>query len=279
MGLRRSLARHHSKGYHENADVYARRVLTTTLFYRNVPQLEVLFDVVIPSLLKACGNKRLRIASIACSVGCEPYTLAIEAARRGVLSRLDISGYDIDVRCIRTAKKGVFDQTMFSQESVNGIVLVPDAILKDFFVRGRWHRRNSLRIRDDIRQAVKFSVLDILAESLPAIQSFDIVLLQNVLVHFSSEAADRSMTNLLRLTSPSACLVLGGSNLEWVETIDQRYGLKPLTERVEDVHEGWLSRRNLYAMGGRDYLALEPFATKPEAGICRYCSMFFWKAG
>ena len=51
--------------------------INETYFFRNMPQLEIFRDIVIPNLIKEKNDKKIRIWSAGCSVGCEPYTLAI----------------------------------------------------------------------------------------------------------------------------------------------------------------------------------------------------------
>jgi len=261
-------------GYHLNAAKFDRKVLTATRFYRNVPQFEVLFDVVIPSLMQLHGSRRLRIASMGCSTGCEPYSIAIEAARRGLQHELEIYGYDVDPKCIQDAKRGEYNQEVFSQTSPGGEMVVPPVILKKYFVPTRRWFRPYLRVKEEVRNAVHFDVLDVLKSPPSRLALFDIVLFQNILLHFSRDAADLAIENLKRFVSPSAYLFIGGSDLDWMESVDQRFGLIPITARLTEIHDAWLTRRYLYEIGDRSYLALEPYGAKLKFNMSRYCSVF-----
>jgi chemotaxis methyl-accepting protein methylase len=276
MGFVRALTGHRSSGYHDHAGVYSRRVLTATRFFRNIPQLEVLFGAILPALRIRKGASPLRLAVLGCSEGCEPYTLAIEAARRGMAQDLDIHGLDIDAGCIRAARRGRYREDVFQQQSITGMEVVSPAIVGAFFSRPLLHQ-GVFQIKGDIRKAVTFGVFDVLHPDWEAVRpsAFDVVLFQNILLHFSPAAADQAMTTLLKLAAPGACLVLGGANLDWIESLDRRFELLPIPERMAEIHEGWLTRRCLYRDGDRSYLALEPFGTKTPAGVCRYCSLFW----
>jgi chemotaxis methyl-accepting protein methylase len=276
MGVVRALTGHRSTGYHHDAGVYSRRVLTATRFYRNIPQIEVLFDVILPSLRQREGDRPLRLAVLGCSVGCEPYTLAIEAARRGLAQDLEIHGLDIDARCVRAARRGRYREDVFQQQSIGGVEVVPPVIVETFFSRLFFHQ-GAFQIRADIRKAVTFGVFDVLNPDWSTVHpsTFDVICFQNILLHFSQAAADQAMTTLLRLAAPGACLVLGGSDLDWIETLDRRFGVISVTERMQEIHEGWLTRRHLYRSGDRSYLALEPFGVRGHAGVCRYGSLFW----
>jgi chemotaxis methyl-accepting protein methylase len=261
-------------GYHPFAAKYDRKVLTATRFYRNSPQLEVLFDLIIPQLRHLKGAVGLRIASMGCSTGCEPYSIAIEADRRGILGGLDITGCDVDPKCIKEAIWGGYNREVFSQTSPDGVVAVPEAILNEYFSPVRRWFKSRLRVKEVIRKAVHFDVLDVLKSPSAALGSFDVILFQNILLHFSREAADLAIENIKRMANPSAYLLIGGGDLDWMETVDQRFGLAPVTERLAEIHNAWLTRRYLYEIGDRSYLALEPYGVKRDARVSRYCSIY-----
>ncbi|MDQ7082421.1 MAG: CheR family methyltransferase [Aquificota bacterium] len=74
-----------------------------TRFFREREQLEVLFD----SVLK--GVHSLNVASIGCSTGQEPYTLAMMMRLRGIIGK--VAGMDINEEVLRRAREGVYKST------------------------------------------------------------------------------------------------------------------------------------------------------------------------
>lgn len=277
MGLVRSMSGHRSKGYHAQAGIYSRAVLTSTLFYRNRPQLDVLFGKLIPSLRDRKKTSRLRLASMACSTGCEPYTLAMEACRHGLGDQLELYGYDIDPGCVETARRASYTIDQF-QDSLAGGVRPPADVIETYFVKTSREGRDIYTVKEPIRASVRFGVLDILNPDMNALPpgGFDVVLLQNVLLHFSNECADRAMDHVLRMMAAPAVLVIGGANLDWLEGACPRLGLRPIADADEAIHNGWVGRRKLYDIGDRSYLGLEPYGFKDRAPRWRYCSLFIY---
>ena len=79
-----------------------------THFFRYDAQFEALQKEKLPKLIKK--NKTIRIASLGCATGEEPYTMAMVALECLGLSKckIEIQAFDINTKFLDFAKKGLY---------------------------------------------------------------------------------------------------------------------------------------------------------------------------
>jgi len=177
--------------------------LTTneTSFLRDVHPFEALCEHVLPERIAACADKRtLRIWSAACSTGQEPYTLAMLLAER--FPQL----HDWDVRILATdISERVLDKARsgrFSQLEVNR-GLPAKMMVKNFRRVGtEW------QAKPELQQRIEFRQLN-LVERWPLLDTFDVVLLRNVLIYFDRETKARVLEGVRNVMAPGSWLLLG----------------------------------------------------------------------
>jgi chemotaxis protein methyltransferase CheR len=156
-------------------------LLTTneTYFYRDISQLTVLVDEVVPIVLeqkRKLGNKKVRIWSSASSTGCEAYTLAImlkESLKDFHHWDIEIIGTDISHSALNVAQSGLFSE--------RELMYVPPEIRKKYF-----HSSGDyFRIHSDLSKFVNFKYLNLINQSAMArMRNIDIILCRNVLIYF-----------------------------------------------------------------------------------------------
>ena len=237
-------------------------VSATTFFYRNLPQLDVLFTHVFPSISR---EPVIRVRFWGCSIGAEPYTLALEYRRRGVTDyRLAIEGVEYDSELVAAAILGEYNERELFGNGWGGM---PSEVLKTWFQK----RTDGTCLLDRrIRSAVFFSSGDLLAEEAAELPPADVVFAQNVLIHFTPEDALRAAGYLVRQTRPGGVLGLPGINLDVLVEAVRRHGLEPIAEGMTEIHEGWRLRRS----NPKTSWGLEPLdRARPDWRI-RYCSLF-----
>ncbi|MBL8764475.1 MAG: hypothetical protein JNM07_09435 [Phycisphaerae bacterium] len=93
----------------EFQEMFGRIAVNENSFFRNQPQLELFEKRLLARLIESrSARKRLRIWSVACSTGEEPYTLAILAHRTlGVRLpdwRVEVLGTDLSEKALETAR-------------------------------------------------------------------------------------------------------------------------------------------------------------------------------
>jgi len=234
----------------------------TTFFYRNGPQVEVLFDEVFP-LFK--DRSTIRVRCWECSIGAEPYTLAIEYGRRRITDyALAIEAFDRDPELIQGAIQAEFNEM---EIFYNGMGHMPRELLDEYFSR---NEDGNHVLREDLRARVLFGVADSLSRRCVCLPPVEVVLAQNILTHLPTTAAQTAISNLVAQVLPGGVLVLGGTRPDDLLDAVARWGLEPLSHRIEQIHDGWRFRRSRPdAPWG-----LGPIDRSVERWRIRHCTLF-----
>jgi chemotaxis protein methyltransferase CheR len=174
-----------------------------TYFYREDHQLECLTkDLLRERLHGKVSGDSIRIWSVPCSTGEEPYSIAIwllENWAQVDAYDIEIVGSDIDTRALEAAAAGVFGKRALMR-------LTPQLIAKYFrqLDEERW------LILDDLRQSVQFCCVNIVEtqETRPQGQ-FDVIFCRNVLIYFDDESRRVAAENLFDNLLPGGYICLG----------------------------------------------------------------------
>ena len=193
-----------------------------TYFYREEHQLRCLGASLLPDLIRGKRpGDRIRIWSVPCSTGEEPYSIAIwllENWRLVDAYHVEIVGSDIDTAVLRHAETGEYGPRAVSR--------LPAPVRDAYFHRidgDRW------QIIDDIRQSVSFRPVNLIDPSSVAKEGrFDIVFCRNVLIYFDDSARSRAVGHLYDAMVPGGYICLG--HTESMSRISDRF----TAERFED---------------------------------------------
>lgn len=240
-----------------------------TRLYRNVPQLEVLFDRVLPTVDPGAGP--VRIAVHACSRGAEPYSIALEALRRGLLPRLRIDAFDRDRRALATARGAAFPREAMEEVSRRTGLPLLDSMVP-------WEG-DLVRIPENVRTAIRFSCVDLRREDdLARLGQYEVVFCQNVLIHLEPHVEADILRRVARFIVPGGWLVAAGRNPESSTVLDE-LGFEPLPDRCQEIHDAWSDRRIKHdeeTAAGRTppYWALPPFDSTARDRYTRFGSIF-----
>jgi chemotaxis protein methyltransferase CheR len=174
-----------------------------TYFYREDHQLKCLTN----SLLAERTRRRprseaIRIWSIPCATGEEPYSIAIwllENWPQVDAYDIEIIGSDIDTRVLKAAAEGLFSKRALMR-------LTPDLIGRYFeeLDDDRW------RILADIRDSVRFTPVNLVdpAQTRPH-GRFDVIFCRNVLIYFDDASRRVAAENLYENLEPGGFICLG----------------------------------------------------------------------
>jgi chemotaxis protein methyltransferase WspC len=154
-------------------------------------------------------KRPLRILSIPCSTGEEPYSVAIALLEEGLsLDDFHIDAVDISALAIATAKAGVYSPYAFRRQTYRS----DDKYFALGVHEGATSKRSAQRyvLAESVRQKIAFSQGNILEpEFLAKRQPYDIVFCRNLLIYFDQEARDRTTAFLHRMLRPNGLLFVG----------------------------------------------------------------------
>ena len=145
---------------------------------------------------------RLRILSIPCSTGEEPYSIAMILLDAGLpSSQFHIDGVDLSRRSLEQAEKAVFGKSSFRGDEA-AFPGVCDRFLE---------RRDDRYVATvELRGAVRFMQANLVSPSLLADQPhYHMVFCRNVLIYLDDDARRAALANLHRLLLPEGLLYVG----------------------------------------------------------------------
>ena len=174
-----------------------------TYFYREDHQLQCLTSSLLAERLQVKPpGEGVRIWSVPCSTGEEPYSVAmwlLENWPQVDSHDVEIVGSDIDTAVLATAQEGLYGKRALMR-------LTPALIDKYFVPEGpdRW------RILDDLRSSVRFTAANIVerAETRPH-GLFDVIFCRNVLIYFDDTSRRLAAENLYENLAPGGYICLG----------------------------------------------------------------------
>jgi chemotaxis protein methyltransferase CheR len=175
--------------------------VTETYFFRNIEQFHALAEVVMPDRRHARRGQSLRILSVGCASGAEPYTIAMVVRDNATdpATQVSIVGVDVNAAMLRRARAGRYPPW--------ALRATPDA------ARQRWFRPagNDLQIDERIRQSVRFVERNLVDEDreLWAPESYDVIYCRNVLMYLTPAASGRALERMARSLAPGGYLFLG----------------------------------------------------------------------
>jgi chemotaxis protein methyltransferase CheR len=175
--------------------------LTTNLtsFFREDHHFPILSDHLL-SL-----QKPIRIWCSAASTGEEPYTIAMTACEAfGTLKPpVQIIATDIDTNVLATASRGVYPYERVSKLS--------EKRRKDFFQKGTGQQEGSVRVKNELRQLITFSQLNLLDEHWQLGEPFDAIFCRNVMIYFDKPTQTKILNRFVPLMKSHSLLFAGHS--------------------------------------------------------------------
>lgn len=152
-------------------------LLTTneTSFMREPPHFDFLRTQIAA---KHTGDRPLRVWSAASSSGEEAYTVAMTLADVLGTQEWEVIGTDISRRVVEQATQGVY--------SLIAAERLPQPWLKRYCLKGKDELSELFIIRHTIRERVHFFQTNLM-QPLPAVGTFDVIFLRNVMIYFDVE--------------------------------------------------------------------------------------------
>lgn len=174
-----------------------------TYFFREQHQLQCLTANLLPERTAAkLPGAPIRIWSVPCSTGEEPYSIAIwllEHWPEVDTYNIEIVGSDIDTSALDAARTGIFGKRALMR-------LSPHLVDKYFrsVGSGLW------QVLDDLRQSINFTAANVVEPNdTTAHGKFDIIFCRNVLIYFDDKARRIAAENLYENLLPGGYICLG----------------------------------------------------------------------
>jgi chemotaxis protein methyltransferase CheR len=182
-------------------------VVTTnkTDFFREPGHFDYLVQKALPNLIQRNGSGReLLVWSAACSTGEEPYTLAIVLSEYGLTHpgfRFRILATDIATTVLEKAQLGVFNSDVVRPVAEN--------LRRKYFLRGRNHASDRMRVVPELRRLVEFRRLNFMDADFGLTERVDAIFCRNVLIYFDRPTQERILQKLVAYLYPEAYLFVG----------------------------------------------------------------------
>jgi len=175
-----------------------------TAFFRESHHFDFIAKTIIPQVALS-GKRRLRIWSAGCSLGEEPYSLAMALLSSGQDMRnwdVRILATDIDSDVLNKAKLGVY-----AEERVAGL---PRGYLSKFFLKGKGNRAGDVQARAELREMITFKYLNLM-EQWPLKGPLDFIFCRNVMIYFDKKTQAKLLERMAALLKPDGYLFVGHS--------------------------------------------------------------------
>lgn len=169
--------------------------INVTEFFRTPEKFSELESKVIPDLLKK--SPKLNIWSAGCSIGAEPYSMAMILKEKTPTARHRILATDLDVEILSKAKKGIYTDNELKSISPNR--------KKDYFEL----KDGKYMVSSEIKSRIEFKQHNLLLDRFET--GFDLILCRNVVIYFTEEAKDQLYRRFFASLKPGGVLFVGGT--------------------------------------------------------------------
>ena len=178
-------------------------LINVTEFFRDPPVFAQLADEVIPDLLRGRdAAHELRIWSVGCATGEEPYSLAMlaldAAGRMGFAGNVKVFATDLASDALARASRGAY--------SAESVAAVPEALLRRYFLR---EPDGGARVDPTLRRHVVFARHNLLSD--PPFTRIDLAVCRNLLIYLQPAAQIKALSQLHFALKPHGLLLLGAS--------------------------------------------------------------------
>jgi len=176
-----------------------------TYFFREEYQFRCMVNKMLPEIVsRKKPVEIIKIWSIPCSTGEEPYSIAIyllEYWKDIDKWDVEIVGSDIDTNALEKAKRGIY-----SERSVQDL---PKHILQKYFT---YLGNGDYQICEDLRNSIEFTKVNIVdPKETKRYRGFDIVFCRNLLIYFDDLSRKLAVENIYDAMNPGGFICLGHS--------------------------------------------------------------------
>jgi chemotaxis protein methyltransferase WspC len=174
-------------------------IVPETWFFRYPESFATLGKLARNRLAELNNMRALRILSLPCSTGEEPYSIAMALLDAGLKPhQFKVDGMDVSPLSVEKARRALYGKNSFRGQDL------------DFRDRHFTAEHEGHRVNDDVREQVRLQVGNVLDPTLLASEpAFDFVFCRNLLIYFDQPTQKLVFEVLKRLTHFDGVLFIG----------------------------------------------------------------------
>lgn len=202
-------------------------IVPETWFFRDRKPFDFLGRYVISEWLPSHSNSILRLLSLPCCTGEEPYSIAIALIEAGLNPvKFSIDAIDISHQTLNKAQKAIYGKNSFRGQELSE---------KQHYFQ---QLEEGYQVSDLVRKRVNFRHGNLLELFLDDNTQYDIIFCRNLLIYFDDSARSRAISILERLLRPNGLLFVGSAETGIIATQNLVSVRQPFTfayRKVEDM--------------------------------------------
>jgi len=173
-------------------------VVPETWFFRDAEAFKILAICALKQWLPAHPTGELRLLSLPCSTGEEPYSMAMALLQAGFPDRYRIDAVDISAAALSRAQTAEYGKNSFRGTDL--------AFRERFFTT----TAQGYRLNAAVRKRVTFHQGNLLnPDSLPDLAGYDFIFCRNLLIYFDRDTQNSAVQLLGSLLRPQGVLFVG----------------------------------------------------------------------
>lgn len=195
-----------------------------TDFFREPAHFDLLRTAIVPDMRRLSRSASpLRVWSAACSIGAEPYTIAMVLSDMARSEAFDftVMATDISTEALAQARRAVYSAEMARQ--------IPPDVRRRYVMEARDPDKPRVRIVPELRGRVQFSRMNLMDASYPVPRDMDVIFCRNVLIYFDQQTQQKVIARLAAHLRPGGYLLVGHSESM---ALDDRSGMTQVKPTV-----------------------------------------------
>lgn len=174
-------------------------IVPETWFFRYPESFGTLGKLAAARIAQLSGARPLRILSLPCSTGEEPYSIAMALFDAGLQpQQFKVEAVDISPLSLQRARRAVYGKNSFRGDQLG------------FRERYFAQVEDGYRVDEKVRERVSFQAGNLLDPTLPVAQSaYDFVFCRNLLIYFDVDTQRQGFEALKRMTRDDGVLFIG----------------------------------------------------------------------
>ena len=178
-------------------------LVTETCFFRDKTPFLAMVSLVLDEWAPAHHDRVLRVLSVPCASGEEPYSVAMALLDAGFsATRIQIDAVDISARALASARRAVYSQNSFRGRDL------------DFRARYFHPAAENFALDASVRKLVRFQRGNILDDDcLAETEAYDFIFCRNLLIYFDAPTQESTLRKLHRLLAPAGVLFAGPAEM------------------------------------------------------------------